>query len=110
MGKVKCKVCGFEFAPLKEDHYVVRDTTVAGIGVLAAHVEPGWFDAWDCPMCGAQYAATYSRLRELDEVGEPQCDGCKNEALPPDNYPCLECARCWEDLYEPLKEAEHGDQ
>lgn len=46
--KVKCDVCGAEFEPTKEGHYIAR------LSNLFTGTET-FFDAWDCPKCGRQY-------------------------------------------------------
>ena len=55
MEKIKCRVCGFEWTPTKEDHYIARANEKARI-LVNDHSEPALYDAWDCPVCGAQFA------------------------------------------------------
>lgn len=55
---IVCAVCGNEFAPYNEHHYIARDGRE--IGALAAFksvTEPTLYDAYDCPACGCQYIA-----------------------------------------------------
>ena len=46
--KIKCAVCGTEFKPKKEMRYT---------GVVLGMVTNVLYDCYDCPNCGAQYAA-----------------------------------------------------
>ena len=66
MGKIKCRVCGFEWTPTKEDHYVARADMKQTI-LVAANAEPILYDAWDCPVCGAQYSVP-GRMRRLEPM------------------------------------------
>ena len=69
MAKIKCEVCGFEFQPTKEDHYVARDVAREGSisKIVSSQDEPELYDAWDCPACGAQYAVS-GRMRRLEPM------------------------------------------
>lgn len=52
---IKCKVCGCEFPPVAERHYIARDN--GNVGLVAAfqsNAEENIYDAFDCPMCGCQ--------------------------------------------------------
>jgi DNA-directed RNA polymerase subunit RPC12/RpoP len=60
---MKCKVCGTEFEPKKEDKYIVKVTKRTGM--VTADIET--YDAFDCPKCGCQQLAG---LRHL-EMTEP---------------------------------------
>ena len=60
---MKCKVCGTEFEPKKEDKYVVK--IVKRTSFVTADIE--MYDAFDCPQCGCQQLAG---LRHM-EVEEP---------------------------------------
>lgn len=53
---LKCKVCGCEFEPTIERHYIARSEGMTGL-LLTAHDEEKLYDAWDCPECGSQYIA-----------------------------------------------------
>lgn len=59
---LKCKVCGHEFEPAIENHYIARNEGMTGL-MLTAHEEETLYDAWDCPKCGSQYIAQ-ERKRE----------------------------------------------
>ena len=65
MEKIKCRVCGFEWTPTKEDHYIARDDAKAIVFVKDPG-EPALYDAWDCPVCGTQFAA-YGRKRTFGD-------------------------------------------
>ena len=60
---MKCKVCGTEFEPKKEDKYVVK--IVKRTSFVTADIE--MYDAFDCPKCGCQQLAG---LRHV-EMTEP---------------------------------------
>lgn len=68
MEKIKCRVCGFEWTPTKEDHYTARADEKARI-LINDHCEPALYDAWDCPVCGAQFAVE-GRKRTVEEEPE----------------------------------------
>lgn len=53
MAKLKCNVCGEEFNPTLERHYIVRDCETYGL-ILGPKEEPILYDAFDCPKCGCQ--------------------------------------------------------
>lgn len=65
MEKIKCRVCGFEWTPTKEDHYIARADEKARI-LVNDPGEPALYDAWDCPVCGAQFAVE-GRKRTAEE-------------------------------------------
>ena len=53
--KIKCKVCGCEFNPIVERHYVSREQGKIGIAAaLGSNDETKLFDTFDCPQCGCQ--------------------------------------------------------
>ena len=70
---IKCNVCGCEFPPVAERHYITRDG--GKIGIVAAfqsNNEEKLYDAFDCPMCGCQVIAkerkrSYIPYIETDE-------------------------------------------
>ncbi len=70
LNKIKCKVCGNEFIPKKENKYVVEDRLING-GIQAAMSgqceKPKRFDAFDCNVCGCQFIAK-ERLKRVDEA------------------------------------------
>ena len=53
--KIKCKVCGNEFNPIVERHYISRDGGKIGvIDALVSKPEEKLYDTFDCPECGCQ--------------------------------------------------------
>lgn len=132
MEKIKCRVCGFEWTPTKEDHYVAREDKMATIFTKNPG-ETELYDAWDCPVCGAQFAVG-DRKRTVEETpegpvgitvifgggnggnggnGEPyrdldarvqdECEGCKFVDNDGEEYPCDECSRNYYDRYREEK-------
>lgn len=56
--KIKCKVCGCEFNPIIEKHYVSRDEGNTGVfNALVSKPEEKTYDTFDCPECGCQVIA-----------------------------------------------------
>lgn len=56
--KIKCKVCGNEFNPIVERHYISRDEGNTGvIDALVSKPEEKLYDTFDCPECGCQVIA-----------------------------------------------------
>lgn len=51
---IKCKVCGCEFPPVVDKHYVAKDTGKIGAIAALSRDEEKLYDAFDCPMCGCQ--------------------------------------------------------
>lgn len=54
---LKCKVCGCEFTPVIDKHYVARDNGESGISTCFKSVEGNLYDTFDCPACGCQIIA-----------------------------------------------------
>lgn len=56
---LKCKICGTEFPPVKESHYVGRENEIVwGLAYLSNGKEESQaYDCFDCPMCGCQVIA-----------------------------------------------------
>ena len=54
---LKCKICGTEFPAIKERHYIARENNRTGAVVVFSKDEEKIYDAYDCPMCGAQIIA-----------------------------------------------------
>ena len=60
---LKCKICGTEFPPVKDKHYVARENEiVGGLNQLSDGKEER--KIYDCPMCGCQVIAQ-ERKREM---------------------------------------------
>lgn len=51
---IKCKICGCEFPPVAEKHYIARDSSKSGIVTALSNDEGKLYDAFDCPMCDCQ--------------------------------------------------------
>lgn len=54
---IKCKVCGCEFTPVIDKHYIARDNGESGLTTAFKHTEGNLYDAFDCPACGCQIIA-----------------------------------------------------
>lgn len=54
---IKCKICGYEFIPVIDKHYITRDNGEFGISTAFKRVEGNIYDAFDCPACGCQIVA-----------------------------------------------------
>ena len=63
---LKCKICGTEFPPVKDKHYVARENEiVGGLNQLSnGKEERKIYDCFDCTMCGCQVIAQ-ERKREM---------------------------------------------
>lgn len=74
MPNLKCKICGTEFPPIRERHYISRDLTKTGLAAaFESSDEPMLFDAFDCPNCGCQII-TQQRKRQFDPKSEEATD------------------------------------
>ena len=68
---ITCDICGYQFIPANDKHYIARDDSVSGLASgFGCHDEPNIYDAYDCPSCGCQYIAK-SRKRRLDGKNIP---------------------------------------
>lgn len=66
--KIECKICGCEFNPIIERHYVSRDEGKSGVmAVFASHPEEKLYDTFDCPECGCQ-AVVQERKRKYVDI------------------------------------------
>lgn len=54
---MKCKVCGCEFTPVIDRHYVSRDKGESGLSTIVRNTEGDLYDTFDCPACGCQIIA-----------------------------------------------------
>lgn len=54
---IKCNICGHEFAPLLDNHYVSRDCGKSGVVTVITDDEGKHYDTFDCPACGCQHLA-----------------------------------------------------
>lgn len=64
---IKCKICGCEFVPVIDKHYIVRDNGESGMSTVFKHTEGNTYDAFDCPSCGCQIIAQ-ERNRKLIDI------------------------------------------
>ena len=53
---LKCKICGTEFPPVMDKHYIARENGIQGglVQLSNGKQEGKIYDAFDCPMCGCQ--------------------------------------------------------
>ena len=54
---IKCKICGCEFPPVIDKHYVSRDEGRIGVFANLSKDEEKLYDTFDCPACGCQVVA-----------------------------------------------------
>lgn len=107
-GMTTCKVCGRDFALIKEEHYVASDNAKTGVMGAIGGTEPDIYDAFDCPHCGCQnimQTRKRSYFPEMLSVGEGEteegtCFDCKHENADPDEEPCDTCKHNYLDNYE----------
>lgn len=63
--KLVCKVCGCEFFPEKDEHYIARDKElIGGLAASISNSEPNIYDAFDCPNCGCQVIAHERKMEK----------------------------------------------
>lgn len=79
--KIKCKVCGNEFNPTVERHYISRDEGNTGvIDVLVSKQEEKLYDTFDCPECGCQVIAQERKRVYVNIVSTFEDDeNCKED-------------------------------
>lgn len=73
MMNIKCKICGCEFPPVIDKHYVSRDDGRIGVFANLSKDEEKLYDTFDCPVCGCQVIA-----QERKRVYKPN-DFCLEE-------------------------------
>lgn len=54
---LKCKICGKEFIPSIDRHYVAKDNGESGLSTVFKSIEGNLYDTFDCPECGCQVIA-----------------------------------------------------
>lgn len=54
---MKRKICGCEFTPVIDKHYIARDNGESGIATAFKSNEGNLYDTFDCPACGCQIIA-----------------------------------------------------
>ena len=68
---ITCNVCGYQFWPTVERHYLTRDNGTVGIASAFKGIdECNIYDTFDCPKCGCQ-SVVQKRKRTLVN---PLCD------------------------------------
>ena len=87
MPNLKCKICGTEFPPIKERHYISRDLTKTGLAAaFGSYDEPATFDSYDCPFCGSQVIAQPHK-RQFDPKSEEATEEDLLAAMSNENLP-----------------------
>lgn len=66
--KIKCKICGCEFNPIIEKHYVSRDTSRTGVVTAFSNDEEKLYDTFDCPECGCQVIAQERKRNYIPDL------------------------------------------
>ena len=80
---IKCKVCGCEFTPVIDKHYITRDNGESGISTAFKHVEGNLYDTFDCPACGCQIIAQGRKRTFIDACFAEEVDDdeeCESES------------------------------
>lgn len=72
MKMMECNVCGYQFWPTVERHYIARDDTTSGLSSLGTKVEPKIYDAFNCPKCGCQHIAQQIKRTQIAAKGNEQ--------------------------------------
>lgn len=66
MRELTCKHCGESFRPTAITHYIARANSRKGVvAAFESNPEEQWYDAFDCPNCGAQIIAG-DRMRKVE--------------------------------------------
>lgn len=55
--RINCPVCGYQYAPSADLHYIAQAPTPGGLSAAIGGAPLPLFDAFDCPRCGSQYRA-----------------------------------------------------
>lgn len=72
---MKCNVCGCDFPPVIDKHYVSRDCCTTGVATVFRNDEVKIYDTFDCPNCGCQVIAQErKRPNFLQVVGTLDAD------------------------------------
>lgn len=80
---LKCKVCGKEFEPIIEKHYVARSEIVSGVVTAISNSEEKLFDTFDCPHCGCQFIVQERKRKYIDVCFAEEVDDddeCESES------------------------------
>lgn len=76
--KIKCKICGCEFPPMIDKHYVARDCTKTGALANLSKIEEKLYDTFDCPNCGCQ-VIIQERKRESIPCTDNEQEGFEDD-------------------------------
>lgn len=71
---IKCKICGCEFVPVIDKHYITRDNGESGAATVFKRIEGNIYDTFDCPACGCQIIAQ-ERKRKFVNVSISEVEG-----------------------------------
>lgn len=71
---IKCKICGCEFVPVIDKHYITRDNSESGAATVFKRIEGNIYDTFDCPACGCQIIAQ-ERKRNFVNVSISEVEG-----------------------------------
>lgn len=71
-----CEICGHEFEPSIDRHYIARDPGVTGaFFTLGSYNEDKLYDAFDCPKCGCQMIMKERKHKvKVPQIGEGEED------------------------------------
>ena len=71
---LECKVCGYKFNPVKQNHYIVRDNKkISSLAIaFSSDAESTLYDAFNCPQCGCQIVAQQRKRAYITGFGEKQ--------------------------------------
>lgn len=64
---MKCKVCGKDFEPVKELHYISIDNETSGVSNVFHKNEVSIYDTFDCTLCGCQNVVGARKRRIVPE-------------------------------------------
>lgn len=120
-GMTTCKICGRDFALIKEEHYIAEHTDKEGvIPAFAGREAPKLYDAFDCPHCGCQNIVgireaildpsdtcdcSCGEITEEEEFNS--CNDCVHAEVDGHEEPCASCSHTHPDFYIPKEEENH---
>lgn len=76
---MKCKICGCEFTPVVDKHYIARDCGESGIATAFKSTECKLYDSFDCPACGCQVIAQERKRNYIPYVPSENMEDEENE-------------------------------
>lgn len=73
---LECKVCGCNFNPVKQNHYIVRDNekTSSLAAAFSSNTESTLYDAFNCPQCGCQIVTQQRKRAYITGLDKKQFD------------------------------------